>query len=269
MSDELSQELGVKVEVVNAPGGGGSTALNKTKNAKADGCTMDNPTIADSLAYLIEGSAADWTKEDFKLVGAFAKGPQVLVVNAESPYQTLDDLIKAGQDEGRLLAAADMPNGGDAVINALLAKAAGVKVSQVIVDGSPEKVQAVLSNQVQFECGAFAGVRAGIENKQLRALAVWTDERLPFLPDVPTGKEQGVDVVVATELGLAFVPEVDDAIRQKMEDALKAVTEKPAFQEKADTIGTLVSFQTGAEFSKSWDDRAAIIESIDFSTLAQ
>ncbi|MDR0417404.1 MAG: tripartite tricarboxylate transporter substrate binding protein [Propionibacteriaceae bacterium] len=269
MAEEMSQELGVKVEVINAPGGGGLTALNRTKQAKADGCTLDNPTIPDSLAYIIEGAPADWTKEDFKLVGAFAKGPQVLVVNAESDYQTLDDLIAAGKAEGRLLSAADMPNGGDAVTNALLAEAAGVKISQVIVDGSPEKVQAVLSNQVQYETGAYAGVRAGIDNNQLRALAVWTDERLPFLPNVPTGKEQGVDVVIATELGLGFVPAVPDEIRQKMEDALKAVSEKDSFLEKLNTIGTLLNFQTGAEFSKSWDDRITVMGSIDFTTLAQ
>jgi tripartite-type tricarboxylate transporter receptor subunit TctC len=269
MAEELSKELDVKVDVVNAPGGGGSTALQKTKQAKADGCALDNPTIPDSLAYIIEGSAADWTKDDFKLVGGFAKGPQVLVVNAESPYQTLADLIEAGKRDGKLLSAADMPNGGDAVTNALLATAAGVKISQVIVDGSPEKVQAVLSDQVQYETGAFAGVRAGIENNQLRALAVWTDERLPFLPNVPTGKEQGVDLVIATELGLGFVPEVSDEIRDKMEAALKSITSKPELQEKFNTIGTLLAFQTGAEFSKVWDERVTVIQGIDFSTLAQ
>lgn len=238
------------------------------KSAPHDGCTIGNANIPSQLQYLYPEVEAGYAKEDFAFAGAFGVGPQALAVAADSPYQTLDDLIKAGKEKGGLTAVVDAPKGSDANINAQFAKAAGVPVRQVVVDGSSEKVTAMLSGQVDFSDGGLGGLLPSVQSGQLRLLTVWSPERSDSVPDVPTAKEQGIDVVQETIFGLMMPADVPDAARQKLEDTLKATTENPEFQSQMKDLGIPVAFMTGAEFSDAWDQMADTVKSIDFDSLS-
>lgn len=267
LADELANELDVRTQVTNSPGGDGSTAFNQLKNAPADGCTLTDTIIPDHLAYILPDSPVDYSKEDFSFAASFVAGPQALVVAADSPYQTLDDLIADGEKKGQLLGVADAPNGGDAMINAQFAGASGVHVQQVVVDGSVEKVTGVMGGQVQFSNGSISGVLSNIKSGQLRALAVWSEERSPFLPDVPTAKEQGVDVVMETKHALTGPAGMPESVRAKLESTVKTISDKPEFQDKLTKIGQQPAYLSGEDFSKAWDEEVSTIENIDFTTL--
>jgi tripartite-type tricarboxylate transporter receptor subunit TctC len=266
LADQLKAELGVDVQVINAPGGGGSVEINQMLSAPHDGCTLGHSSIPSHLQYLYPEVDAGYTKDDFAFAGAFGIGPQVLAVAADSPYQTLDDLLDSAGSDG-LIAVADAPKGGDAIINAQFADAAGITVKQVIVDGSSEKVTAVLSGQVDYENGAIGGLLSSVESGQLRALAVWSSERTDALPDVPTAKELGIDVVVETQYALMMPSDVPEEARQKIEDTLKTITENPDFQSQLADLGIPTVFQTGKQYSKTWDDMAVTVQDIDFDSL--
>jgi len=266
LADELSTELGKDVRVINAPGGGGSIMINQMLSAPADGCTLGHSTIPSHLAYLYPEVDAGYTKEDFAFAGAFAVGPQVLTVAADSPHQSLDDLVESAGADG-LTAAADSPNGGDAIINAQFADALGSKITQVIVDGSAEKVTAVLGGQVDFQNGALGGVLPSIESGQLRALAIWSPERSDALPDVPTAREQGIDVVAETKYALMMPADVPEDVRQVLEETLATITEKQSFQDDLANLGIPTQFQTGEEYSTTWDEMAETVQAIDFDSL--
>lgn len=267
LADELSDELGTRVQVANVTGGGGITAFNQLFDAPADGCTLASTNLPDHLNYIFPESPATYSKEDFSFAAGFVVGPQVLVVTADSPYKTLDDLIEAGSERGHLIGVADSPKGGDSVINAQFASAAGVNIQQVVVDGSVEKVTAVLSGQVDFSSGSIGGVMASISSGDLRPLAVWSDKRLNTLPDVPTAAEQGINVVIETQYALGMSSDVPDKIRQRLEEAVKAATQADAFIGPVSNLGLVVRFQNGEEFSQSWDDYIKTIEGINFDSL--
>lgn len=268
VADQFAKQLDTDVQVINAAGGGGSVAINQMKAAPHDGCTIGNANIPTQLQYLYPEVEAGYTKDDFALAGAFGVGPQALAVAADSPYQTLDDLIKAGKEKGSLTAVVDAPKGSDAIINAQFAKAAGITVRQVVVDGSSEKVTALLGGQVDFTDGGLGGLLPSLQSGQLRALTVWSPERSDSVPDIPTAKEQGIDVVQETLFGLMMPADVPDAARQKLEDTLKTTTENADFKSQMDKLGIPVAFMTGTEFSQAWDKMADTIKGINFDSLS-
>ena len=267
LADELSKELGSDVQVIDRPGGGGITGINQMLSAKADGCTLGHSSIPTHLQYLFPESPADYTKDDFSFAGSFLIGPQALVVASDSKFQSLDDLIEAGEGNGRLNAVADSPIGQDAIINAQFAEQAGLNVKQVVVDGSAEKVTALLSGQVDFANGSVGGIVSAVQSGQLRALAVWSDERSAVLPDVPTAKELGIDIVSSTYFALSLPAAVPEDIRQKLEDALKTISAKKSFIEANAELGSETAFLTGDEFSVVWDEMASTVEKLDFNSL--
>ncbi|MDR1388157.1 MAG: tripartite tricarboxylate transporter substrate binding protein [Propionibacteriaceae bacterium] len=266
LADELKERLGKDVQVINAPGGGGVTSINRMLAAKADGCTLGHSSIPSHLSYLFPESEANYAPEDFSFAGAFGLGPQVLVVAADSPVQSVDELLASAQN-GRLIAVADSPKGGDAIINAQFASVTGVGIQQVVVDGSAEKVTAVLSRQVDFSNGALGGIIASVQSGQLRALAVWSEERVPELPDVPTAQELGYDVVASTIQALSMSKDVPEPVRQKLEDTLRDICADSGFAAQLLNVGYQSSFLSGSEYRSTWADMAVTVQNIDFDSL--
>lgn len=267
LADELKKEFNTDFQVLNLPGGGGITGINEVTTADGDGCTIGNSALPSHLVYLFPDSPAEYDKDDFSFAGAIGLGPQVIVVSGDSPYNSLDDLIAAGKAEGGLDAVSDGPRGGDAMINAQFAEKSGVDVQQVIVDGSAEKVSALLGGQVDFFSGGIGGALTAIESGQLKALAVTSEERATALPDVPTAKEQGIDVVTDSVFGVIMPKDTPDETREAVEDALKVVAEKESFIDAQANLGIVATFMTGDEYSQVWDETVAVVQSIDFDSL--
>jgi tripartite-type tricarboxylate transporter receptor subunit TctC len=258
---------GTDFQVVNVPGGGGATGINQLLNSPADGCTIGHTSIPSHLAYLLPDSPATYTKSDLQFAGGFGLEPQLLVVAADSPYRTFQDLVDAGRTTGYLNAVADSPTGTDAIINVQFADASGIKLRQTVVDGSAEKVAALLSGQVDFANGAIGGVLPSVQSGQLRALAVWSEERASTLPDVPTATELGIPTVVEVRFGVIMSNKVSAEVRQTLETALHDITQKPDFIQTMASYGNDTVFLTGSEFSVVWDEMGQTLTGLDFSSL--
>jgi tripartite-type tricarboxylate transporter receptor subunit TctC len=267
LGDQFATLLEKDVQVINVPGGGGSVAINQMKAAPHDGCTLGNAAVPSQLQYLFPEVPAGYTKEDFAFVGGFGDGPQALAVPADSPYNSLDDLVKAAKADGSLTAVVDAAKGGDAIVNAEFARTADIKIRQVVVDGSAEKVTTLLSGQVDFANGALGGLLPSAESGQLKLLAVWSAERNDAIPDVPTATEQGIDVVQESRVGVLTPAGVPDASLEKLQETLKAATKNADFKKHLSDIGITASFATGKQYSEIWDEMAETIKSIDFNSL--
>lgn len=267
LADELTKELGTDFRVVNSPGGGGVTGINKLLTSKKDGCTIGNSALPSHLQYLFPESPAKYTKEDFSMVAAMGLGPQVLVVKGDSPYGSLEDLVAAAKEKGRLDAVADGPKGADAIINAQFASASGIDIRQVIVDGSAEKVSALLGGQVDFFNGSIGGVMSAIQSGQLKALAVWSENRTDALPDVPTAQESGTDVVSDGRFAVIMPAGVPETTRQKLEEAIEAVSKKESFITANAKLGVATDFQPGNKYSETWDEYVRVVKSLDLDSL--
>ena len=93
------------------------------------------------------------------------------------------------------------------------------------------------------------------DDSKYRVLAQFSNERMPQEPELPTAKEQGVDLVMTSERGIAAPAKVPDDIEKRMADAVKAVLEDPAFLEKAKDLSLPIAYLSGDDWQKGLDEQ--------------
>lgn len=178
------------VQVVNMPGAGGTIALGNVSvlNGRANNLLVGGTGL---LAATIQFDSAA-TLDDVTPLAVMVEEYDVIVVPANSPFQTLDDLVQAWQADPRAL---PWTGGGsfDQLVVAELALAAGippVDMTYISSDGGGEAIQALLNGTAQAAAGGYPDNIDQIESGRLRALAIVAEERIEGV-DIPTAVEQG------------------------------------------------------------------------------
>jgi tripartite-type tricarboxylate transporter receptor subunit TctC len=257
LADALGKETGAKFQVVNAPGAGGSIGINKVTSAKPDGCTIGNVNLPSGLQYLLPGSKVTYSKDDLSLIGESGYSPNAIVISAKSKYETVADFIAdAKARPGKVNAASDGPGSDDAIAYAQLQDAAGIKINQVVLNGSADKVTSLLGGQIDLFGGSVTGVLPNIKNNQIRVLCVYADQPSTFVPDAPTCSSQGVDVSSDNRWSIFTGKNVPENRRKILEDALLTVAKNDDYKSANEKAGVEVVPLTGKELSDQWDKEA-------------
>lgn len=191
------------------------------------------------------------TRKDLKAVTLIAAMPNVLVVNANSPYHSVDDLLAAAKQG----AGVNYGTSGVATMLHLMAgkleKKSGTTMTAVHYKGSGPAVMALISgDQVDFMFETMPSAVAQIRNGRLRALAVSSPERAPALPDVPTLKELGMDEISAqTWYGIFMQGDVPDATVQNVADSIHRALNTDKIKEIWEGNGATLVTNSPAEFT--------------------
>src|SRR5262245_55687667 len=193
VSAKLSEMWSQPVVNDNRAGAGGSIGSAAVARAAPDGYTLLVTSNAHTVNPAIFAHLPYDTLKDFTDIVPFTEQPNVMVVNTDSPYKTLADLVAVAKAKpGTInIGHAGIGSGTHMSTEKFIA-AANIKVVEVPFKGTPEVVAAILSRNVD---GYWAPISAGLSNiksGKLRALAVTTAKRSPVLPDVPTINEAGV-----------------------------------------------------------------------------
>jgi tripartite-type tricarboxylate transporter receptor subunit TctC len=193
IAQQMAGSLGKPVIIENMPGAGGSTAAASVARAPADGHTMlwvsgQNaiaPSMFKSLPY-------NW-KTDLTPVSAVGSFAFVIVVKADSPIKTVQDVIAAARKDPDKFNIGCISAGSAQHLNALyFSSLAGIKAPTVHFRTTGEVVAALVAGNVQVGMETLPGVIGQINSGVLRAIAVSTEKRVPALPSVPTAAESGV-----------------------------------------------------------------------------
>jgi tripartite-type tricarboxylate transporter receptor subunit TctC len=259
----IETETGAKVNVTNTPGAGGSLGINKVMSSKRNACTMGNVNLPSALQYLRPTSSVTYSKESLNLIATTGFSANVIVVHADSKYNTVKDLVDDMKaNAGRIKAGSDGPGSDDAIAYYDLGQKTGTTFTQVVTDGSAAKVAALLSKQVDFFGGSITGVKANIDNKQFKALCVFSDVKSKFLPTTPTCKEAGYDVISTNMWSLFTSQGVLESRRQAIEDMLLKIAANTTYIADNDKLAIEVRPFTSDALSEEWTRQAVLYKSI-------
>ncbi|WP_198372614.1 tripartite tricarboxylate transporter substrate binding protein [Roseomonas rosulenta] len=223
----LERRIGGSVVVVNRPGAGGEVALASVARARPDGHVLGTTNMPGLLTIPIERTA-QFKLDDFAGIANMVTDPTAITVHEDSPYRSLADLIAAARARPETITYASPGVGTDDHLQLVLLQAAtGTRWVHVVFQGDPQLMTAVLGRQVD-SMGLNLGPVSANRDK-LRTLAMAGAARSPFRPDVPTLKELGFDVEMASERGLVAPAGVPPAVLAKLREAMADVVQDPAF----------------------------------------
>lgn len=223
VSKGLSDNLKASFPVINREGANGALAAAEVSNAKPDGSTIAIQNASLFTITPLAVSADEVTKvDDFDVVYGVSRDDYVLVTNPASGYKTLKDL----QNANRVVRYGTTGVGtGAQLAAALLFKTANVESQAVPFDGGAPALAALLGNQIDV---ASLQVGEAIENIQagkLLPLSVFGPERIDYLPNVPTAKEQGLDVEVTQYRFMTTPKGTPQEVKDKIVEGMKATFE--------------------------------------------
>jgi tripartite-type tricarboxylate transporter receptor subunit TctC len=252
LADRFTVRLGQSFVIDNKPGQGGSVGAAAAAKAKPDGYTFVvsatapmsiNPYVYPRLTY-------DPVK-DFTPVGIHTWLPYAIVVNANAPIQTYQDLKTAVAADPGKMTYASIGNGTTShLIMMLLQQRTGMKLTHVPYKGSSQAQTDLIGGQVDLTFDTVVSMMPHIKSGKLRPLAVSTLKRSPMLPDVPTLHELGVsNFEVGAWLGLLAPAGTPKPIVDKLNQELNLALDDETVRTKLMGMGSEILKSTPEEFA--------------------
>lgn len=257
----LEADLGTQMPVLNRPGASGEIAYTALAQAKPDGYTVSSLNTPGFLTMRI-GRKLRFDPAAICPIARIVEDPGMFVVQEGSPYNTLAELVAFAKENPGAVSIGTTGVGTDEHLALLqLEQSAGIKLTAVPFGGANEAKTALLGGHVTA-IGLNVGEYASAEPGQIKGLAQFTEERSILAPDLPTAKEQGFDVLMASERGLAAPCAVPEDIRTRLSEAVDKAVANPEFQEKAKQQHLALSYQSGADWSAAMPARLQRFEDI-------
>src|SRR5260370_4102744 len=255
----MSPILGQQIIVDNKGGAPGSIGLRAVAAAKRDGYTLFyavstnviiNPWVQKGMIDPIASLAPICQTNSYQYV---------LAINPKVAAKTVAELVAlAKKDPEKLTFSSSGVGGNNHLAGALFAEAAGIKLTHVPYKGTGPALADVISGQITMNFSSLPPTASQIKAGNLPALAATGDKRVSALPDVPTLKEQGIDIVVTGWHGLFTPAKTPDAILDKIEKHAKQAMKEPKWAEALARDGLeLPPDRTRAEFAKFVADEHA------------
>jgi len=251
-AEAIHAQFGQPVIVDNRAGSSGMIAADAVLQLPADGYTLFavysgvmtvNPAIyKDKLRYS--------PLKDFVPVAPIAEVPNVLVVNASLPVNSVADLIELAKSKPGKLNYASSGNGvSNHLAMELFKQMAGVQITHIPYRGGAPAMVDLIGGQVDVMFNNMAEMTGQLKNPRLRILAVATDKRVPTLPDVPTVAESGLKgYEMKLWYGVVAKAETPPDIVEKLNAAIRIQFEKPEMRNRLAKLASLPMPMSSAEF---------------------
>jgi tripartite-type tricarboxylate transporter receptor subunit TctC len=236
--------------IKNIPGAAGVPGIIEFMKAKGDGYTVAHWNAAQTIKTHM--TKTPYAATQFKGVANIVNDTFYHLVNADSPFKTLTDMIAWGKaNPGKLTVGNAGTGGGSHLAEVLFEEKAGFIGTAVPFQGGGPLVTGILSNQVQVGSCTIPEGASNIKAGQLRILAIYSPERHPFYPDVPTGREQGVDMVFSAYRGIVAPSDTPPETLKALQDIFEKVIKDPDFVKQITDMGSNAAFLTGAEYDRT------------------
>src|SRR5262245_2523338 len=246
------QYLGQPMLAVLKPGGGGAPGSQYVIRAKPDGYTlMLGGSGPNTIFALVQNAPIG--PDQFTSIARINYSPAIFAVRAEAPWKSFREVVDTmKKNPGKFnFANTGVWGAGDFPMR-MVARAAAVEYNNIPYDGGGPALLAVLGGHADGSFLDTAQLLPQIGAGKMRALAVTDTRRHRDLPNVPTLREEGVDVVFTQWRAVLAPKGISAAIASKLEAAFKQMTEDGSFQALIKQLGDEIQFQGGKEFDATW-----------------
>ena len=239
----IEKYLGGDLVIVNQPGAGGEIGFSMLAAADPDGYTMGFINLPAMFAYSYERDTA-YSPDSFEAVANLVYDPGIIAVPAKSEIQNLEEMIAYGKDKpGEFVIGTSGSVGSSEHIAILQLQAAtGAKYNHVPFGGTAPLRTALLGGHIQAAAFNLSEAVDYMTEGNLRILGVMSEERSQDAPDVPTFREQGVDVISGSSRGLAVPKGTSPEVVAKLSDAVEQAMADPDYIAKAKAAGVPLKY---------------------------
>ena len=256
LGDDLSKRWNETVVVENRPGAGGAIASQVLAQSPPDGYTLIVVASGHAInPYLYKKLPYD-TFKDFTPISLLASSPNIVLVRNDSPFKTLDDLIKAARAAPGTLSYAMAGNGTSThLAGELLKYLAKIDIKPVPYKGGAPALNDLLGGHIPISINNAPEALGQIKGGAVRALGVTTPQRSALLPDVPTIAEAGVaGYDTAVWWGLLAPGGLPAEITAKIAGAAAEAMRTPAVKTRLESLGATPVGGTPEAFAKLIQD---------------
>lgn len=246
-----SDALGVPIVYTNKPGASHAVAMSYVQASNPDGYTIGfvpaELAMVESLGY-----ATDVNPDSFDLLATAFISAAVVAVKGDAPYNTLDEFIAWCKENPGKLNVGNSGTGSIWHVAAIqLAKECGIEINHVPFDGASDAVAALMGGHIDCVTVSEMEVRAGVESGDIKILGIMSDERSAYNPDVPTLKELGHDLQMATWGGFVVPKGTPEDILAKLRDTFYEAVGSDAWKETCE-LNKINVFHLNAEEFKEF-----------------
>jgi putative tricarboxylic transport membrane protein len=252
------------VQVTNVPGAGGTVGIAQlVSNAKGDGHQLMVNGFVMVGAILM--NKAPVTLDQVTPIARLTEETQVIVVPASSPIKNAKDLAAAVKaDVAKVTFAGGSAGGVDHIMAALFVGIAGAdaaKVNYIPFSGGGESLAAILGAKVTAGISGYGEYEGQIKAGKLRAIGVTSPQRLPGI-DVPTFKEQGIDLVITNWRSVMAPPGITPEQSKALSDAIEKMVKSAAWKEILKQKGWDDAYLAGDAFVKFLKDEQVRVNNV-------
>lgn len=255
VADRLPNVLGQPVIIENKPGAGGRMAADAVLAVPADGLTfMVAPNATPTFQMLVFGHQIRWNiVKDFTPVATVASYPLGMGVALSTGATNAREFVEwVRKNPGKSSFGTPGLGGQNAFLGEQLAKTAGIDLPVTPYKGSPPMVNDLLGGHVPSAISLMDGMMAHHRAGKIRVIGIFTKERSPLMPDIPTFAEQGIDVTSGEGwTGMWARAGTPAAEIERMQKAIQQVLQMPEVREQmAQRLWVQPHYRNGAEMDK-------------------
>ncbi|GGD16347.1 Bug family tripartite tricarboxylate transporter substrate binding protein [Nocardioides daphniae] len=250
---DAEEITGGDITVDNVVGAGGAVAMTSLIGRAGDEHTL--MTVGLGVVGSTYSFGSEFGVTDATPIAQLMSEPEGILVPADSPFEDLDDLVKAWKtDPGEIaIGGGSSPGGPDHLFPMQLAATVGIDandVNYVVYDGGGPLTSALLGKKIEVGFSGLAEFEGSIRSGDLRVLGVSGEERYPSgqLAEVPTLTEQGVDLVFLNWRGVLAPPDISEARTEALIAYFEEMHASPGWKEEVEKNGWTDDFRTGDDF---------------------
>ncbi len=236
------KEIKPALQVVNIGGQGGNKGAKEAVGARPDGCTLF--AIHQSAITSYFTGRVDFTWDAFEPLTVLTRTPAIIGAHPSVPYNDAKGMVAyAKEHPGEVLAGVTLGSTSQFFF-LLMEDAADVKFKHIPYEGTRERMTALLANNINLGEINLAAAKQYIQTNELKALGISSEKRYPQLPELPTLKEQGYDVVYGTDRGLMLPKDTPNDVLAHYSEAAKTVTSDPEYIKAIEAKGTEIIYMS-------------------------